>query len=265
MPARINPHQLISIIFFFIAVAAANFYGTVANAQSDRPPLPNIEIVQPDKSVPPSFAAFSGIWLGKWNEIIYTAVAVMKIRPDGIGYIKYRWVNKVGEDYTLSKTALAKIENNTLSFGTVKLTIEADNPDKAIGENYGHTQNGPNRLLSFFMKVAGTYATASPTNTSVASGSFDGVWTGSGTCRGPGTDVNVKITDGVVSGVNKFSPEGSGQISGTVGPDGTLVNGRIGRAVLSGKFDGDQFIGNYNGFREGNTNCVATLRLERQK
>ncbi|MFZ0692706.1 MAG: hypothetical protein WAN51_00895, partial [Alphaproteobacteria bacterium] len=113
--------KFISIISFFIAVAAANFYGTAANAQSDRPPLPKIEIEQPDKSVPRSFAAFSGIWLGKWNEIYYAALAVIKIRPDGIAYIQYRWVAHVGEDYTLSKTDLAKIENNTLSFGTIKL------------------------------------------------------------------------------------------------------------------------------------------------
>jgi hypothetical protein len=257
--------KLTSITFFFITVAAANFYGTVANAQTDRPALPKIEIVQPDKSVPPTMAAFSGIWLGKWDETFYTALAVKNIHPNGFADIQFWIVEHVGDGYSLRNYVVGKIEKNTLSFGgSIKLTIEADNPNKAYGEFYGHNQDGPVHRVSYFTKEAGNYATAFPTNTGVANGAFDGVWTGHGSCTGAGSDVNVKITDGVVSGASK-ALLGTDQVSGTVGPDGTLANGRMGRSELRGKFDGDKFIGNYNGFRQGNTNCLATLRLERQK
>jgi hypothetical protein len=65
--------------------------------RADEVPLPpKLTIVQPDSSIPPDVAAFSGKWVGGWDGRLSSVLVVQKINPaDGKGRYKaevlYAW------------------------------------------------------------------------------------------------------------------------------------------------------------------------------
>jgi hypothetical protein len=65
--------------------------------RADEVPLPpKLTIIQPDSSIPPDVAAFSGKWVGVWDGKLSSVLVVQKINPaDGKGPYKsevlYLW------------------------------------------------------------------------------------------------------------------------------------------------------------------------------
>src|SRR5437763_8028248 len=104
-------------------------------AQSARPALPTSAVIPPDRAVPRDLARWSGIWLGKWDGTWFTATVVRKIETNGTAAVEYSCVERMGELYTTHSVADAKIENDALSFGRIKLTLEPVSPDCAFGED----------------------------------------------------------------------------------------------------------------------------------
>ena len=50
-----------------------------------------LTVTPPDASVPAEFAAFSGVWRGRWGSCIDGALGVHTIRPDGSVDTVYAW------------------------------------------------------------------------------------------------------------------------------------------------------------------------------
>ncbi len=55
-------------------------------------PMPaDLRITPPGADVPPDRAKFSGIWLGKWNNVLDSALAVEEIKPTGVVKVVYAY------------------------------------------------------------------------------------------------------------------------------------------------------------------------------
>ena len=93
-----------------------------------------------------------------------------------------------------------------------------------------------------------------------ANTAFDGEWVGGSGCTKPTTEVDMKVTNGEVSGTSKYN-SGTDELSGTVDTEGNLVGGRAGRADLAGRFEGEDFTGYYH----SNRGCISHMNLQRKK
>lgn len=69
--------------------------GTVGIAQVDLQlpvPMPSdLRIVAPSSAVPPDRAGLSGVWVGKWDNVLDTALAVEEVTQEGIVRAVYAW------------------------------------------------------------------------------------------------------------------------------------------------------------------------------
>ena len=114
--------------------------------------LPDITINVPGAEVPESLARFSGVWTGQWDNRFDAMIAVTSIHPNGIADIEYRWVNNIGQAYSVGSAKLAKIAGGVLSFGGIDLKLDNTDTMKAWGELNGRNELGPVHRLGQFSK-----------------------------------------------------------------------------------------------------------------
>jgi hypothetical protein len=143
----------LALIVGLAACQSAEPAPPAATAASPSPAaLPAFVIVPPGANVPSDMARFSGTWLGVWDGRFPAIVAVKRIAPDGAAEIEYRWVEREGQDYSVSPTRTAQIENGVLKFGGITLQIDPADPSRAYGELRGRNELGPVHRTSRFYR-----------------------------------------------------------------------------------------------------------------
>ncbi len=64
--------------------------GVPVNVQLPVPMPGDLRIIPPSSDIPANRAAFSGVWVGKWEGFLDTALAVQEITPSGVAAV-YSW------------------------------------------------------------------------------------------------------------------------------------------------------------------------------
>ena len=103
-------------------------------------PLPNVTIAAPASDVPEQFAAFSGVWKGKWGNWLCSRLAFEEVAKDGAVKVIYSWGKVPGSQPGYERYG-STIKDGKIKFGTyAKFTFEMNSNGDLVGERRWRTQ-----------------------------------------------------------------------------------------------------------------------------